>query len=165
MLKKVRIKIKTRQQELAGTLFDTRGAAGGKSLDTDPQEMELLYEGRYHDDGTRITISYREGELTGMENTKTTLSFQKSEPGLLRMTRDGAVRTALLFEQGRRHVSYYQTPYMPFEVAIKTKRVENRIAENGTLFLSYTAELKGANAEQTEFTMTLLPYTDAPNFK
>ena len=165
MLKKVRIKIKTRQQELAGTLFDTRGTAGGKSLDTDPQEMELLYEGRYHDDGTRVTISYREGELTGMENTKTTLSFQKSEPGLLHMTRDGAVRTALFFEEGRRHTSYYQTPYMPFEVAIKTKRVENRITQSGTLFLSYIRELKGANAEQTEFTMTLLPYTDAPNFK
>ena len=165
MLKKVRIKIKTKQHELAGTLFDAKGVAGGKALDTEPQEMELMYEGSYHDDGTRVTISYREGELTGMENTKTTLSFQKSDPALVRMTRDGAVRTALCFEEGRRHVSYYQTPYMPFEVAIKTKRVENRIAENGTLFLSYTAELKGANAEQTEFLMTLLPHIDAPSFK
>ena len=97
-----------------------------------------------------------------MENSHTTISFQKSEPSLITMTRDGTVRTALIFEAGRRHMCVYQTPFMPFEVAVKTKQVENRIAENGTLHMNYTVELKGANAEQTDFSLMLLPDADAP---
>ena len=81
------------------------------------------------------------------------------------MTRDSSVRTALVFEEGQRHLCVYQTPFMPFEVAVKTRQVENRIEENGTLHLLYTVELKGANAEQTDFSLMLLPDADTPKFK
>lgn len=163
MLKKVRIAIKTTQQEIGGTLFEKQPATRKlQEIDHAPQTLELMMEGSYHDDGTRISISYREGEHTGMKNARTTISFQKNDPTLVTMTRDGEVRTALCFEEGRRHLSVYQTPYMPFEVAVKTKRVQNRIAENGTLHLDYTVELKGANAEHTDFSLTLLPDIKKP---
>lgn len=162
MLKKVRIVIKTTQKETNGTLFED--ARGGIVTDAacEPQVLEMTASGSYYDDGTRISISYREGEQTGMKNARTTISFQKNDPGLVTMTRDGEVRTALCFEEGRRHISVYQTPYMPFEVAVKTKRVKNRIVENGTLHLDYTVELKGANAEHTDFSLTLLPDIKKP---
>ncbi len=163
MLKKVRIAIKTTQQEIGGTLFEGQPAAGKlQEIDHTPQTLELMMEGSYYDDGTRISISYREGEITGMKNARTTISFQKSDPALVTMTRDGEVRTALCFEEGHRHLSVYQTPYMPFEVAVKTKRVKNRIVEDGTLRLDYTVELKGANAEHTDFSLTLLPDLKKP---
>ena len=167
MLKKVRISIHTKQQEIGGTLFDPPkgSSATTQAINAEPQEMELMFEGRYYDDGTRISISYKEGEITGMDNSRTAISFQKSEPALITMTRDGAVRTALVFEEGRRHLCVYQTPFMPFEVAVKTKQVQNRIEENGTLRMQYTVELKGANAEQTDFSLTLLPDTNAPTSK
>lgn len=167
MLKKVRISIHTKQREISGTLFDAPKAPPipSQAINAEPQEMELTVEGSYYDDGTRISISYKEGELTGMENSRTTLSFQKSEPALITMTRDGSVRTALVFEEGQRHLCVYQTPFMPFEVAVTTKQVENRIEENGSLRMQYTVELKGANAEQTDFSMKLLPNTNAPTSK
>ena len=167
MLKKVRISIHTKQREIGDTLFDAPKAPPipSQAIHAEPQEMELTVEGSYYDDGTRISISYKEGELTGMDNSRTTLSFQKSEPSLITMTRDGSVRTALVFEEGQRHLCVYQTPFMPFEVAVKTKQVENRIEENGSLRMQYTVELKGANAEQTEFSMKLLPNTNAPTSK
>ncbi|MBR2311910.1 MAG: DUF1934 domain-containing protein [Clostridia bacterium] len=167
MLKKVRISIHTKQQEIGSTLFDApeKATAREQTINAEPQEMELMFEGRYYDDGNRISISYKEGEITGMDNSRTTLSFQKSEPVLITMTRDGSVRTALVFEEGQRHLCVYQTPFMPFEVAVKTRQVENRIEENGTLHLLYTVELKGANAEQTDFSLMLLPDADTPKFK
>ncbi len=165
MLKKVRIKIDTKQREIAGSLFEKSRAGAPGEIDNEEKKLSMTALGSYYDDGTRVSISYREGELTGMENTRTTLSFPKSEPKLVTLTRDGAVRTALLFEEGCRHICVYQTPYMPFEVAVKAKEVDNRIEENGTLYLRYTVELKGANAEQTEFSMTLLPDLDAPRSK
>ena len=163
MLKKVRIAIKTTQQEIGGTLFEKHPTTGKlQEIDHTPQTLELMMEGSYHDDGTRISISYREGEQTGIKNARTTISFQKNDPTLVTMTRDGEVRTALCFEEGRRHLSVYQTPYMPFEVAVKTKRVKNRIVEDGTLHLDYTVELKGANAEHADFSLTLLPDIKKP---
>ena len=159
MLKKVRIAIKTTQRELATSLFSGQRAS---DVATESSTIELTMEGRYYDDGTRITISYKEGELTGMKDARTTLSFQKNEPQLITMTRDGAVRTAMIFEPGRRHLCMYQTLYMPFELAVATKKIENRIEENGTLHLIYTAEIKGANGQYTDFTMTLLPNLNKP---
>ncbi len=165
MLKKVRIAIKTTQHEVGGTLFETPTGTvlpKAQQVDHEPQTLELMMEGSYHDDGTRISVSYREGEITGMQNARTTISFQKNDPSLVTMTRDGEVRTALCFEEGRRHLCIYQTPYMPFELAVKTRRVRNRIEENGTLHLDYTVELKGANAEHTDFSLTLLPDINKP---
>lgn len=159
MLKKVRIAIKTTQRELSTSLFHQKHTG---EVSSEPETIELMMEGRYHDDGTRVTISYKEGELTGMKDARTSISFQKNEPCLVTMTRDGAVRTAMIFEPGQRHLCMYQTPYMPFELAVATKRVENHIEENGTLHLIYTAEIKGANAQYTDFTMTLLPDLSKP---
>ena len=78
------------------------------------------------------------------------------------MLRNGTVRTALVFEEGRRHICIYETPFMPFEVTVETDCVQNRIPEDGTLALSYTVEIKGASAEHTDFRMTVLPLYKKP---
>ena len=161
MLKKIRIKIDTRQREVAASLFEGALTAA-EGLDAEAQTLSVTAEGSYYDDGNRVQISYREGELSGMEGTRTTLAFHKNDPQVLTLTRDGAVRTTLRFEVGVCHTSLYQTPYMPFEVAVKAAEVQNRILECGTLALRYTVEIKGANATETEFKMTLLPDSGKP---
>ena len=161
MLKKIRIKIDTCQREVAASLFEGALTAA-EGLDAEAQTLSVTAEGSYYDDGNRVQISYREGELSGMEGTRTTLAFHKNDPQVLTLTRDGAVRTTLRFEVGVCHTSLYQTPYMPFELAVATKKVENCIEENGILHLVYTAEIKGANGQHTDFTMTLLPDLNKP---
>lgn len=161
MLRRIRIKIDTLQREVAGSLFLGDGVTHG-IVESEPQALSVTTTGSYYDNGASVQISYREGELSGMEGTRTTLAFHKNDPQVLTLTRDGAVRTTLCFEMGVCHTSLYQTPYMPFEVAVKADEIENRLAECGTLLLSYTVELKGANATKTEFSMTVLPDLDAP---
>ncbi|MBQ3063741.1 MAG: DUF1934 domain-containing protein [Clostridia bacterium] len=157
MLKRVRVSVKTKQWQLGGTIFDDVTPPSAAPARVEPQEIEMTAEGSYHDDGHRVTVTYREGELSGLGNAKTTIFFQKSDPHTVTMTRDGAVRTALLFEEGKRHICIYKTPLMPFEVAVKTRRVENTLSENGKLRLDYTVEIKGADPERTELTLSLLP--------
>ena len=161
MLRRIRIKIDTLQREVATSLF--KGSPfTAEGLNAEAQTLSVTTEGGYYDDGTRVQISYREGELSGLEGTRTTLAFHKNDPKIITLTRDGAVRTTLLFEVGVCHTSLYQTPYMPFEVAVKADEIENRLAECGTLALRYTVEIKGANATETEFKMTILPDKGAP---
>lgn len=169
MLKHVRVKIETERYETSGSLFDSPmplpfsyPSEEETTCQDEEAKMELVTEARYRDDGTRVSISYEEGELSGMENTTTTLSFSKSEPGIFSMTRAGAVRTTLLFEKGKRHTCIYQTPILPFELCIATKNVQNDIEANGTLYLDYLIELRGAQTEHTRFKLTLLPDFQAP---
>lgn len=166
MLKKVRIQITTERREIKGSLFETPTGqflpTGAPPKEAEPERLELMMEGRYHDDGTRVSISYKESEISGMEGATTTVFFQKNEPGLVTMTRTGTVRTALVFEAGCRHHCIYETPIMPFEVAVDTRSVENALEASGYLRLDYTVELRGANAERTRFEMRILPVFNKP---
>lgn len=153
MLKKVRIAIKTIQNQTNEALFEEGQESAAADAASEEQVLEFSADGSYYDDGTRISIAYREGAQTGMDNTRTTISFFKNDPQSITLTRDGAVSCALRFEAGALYSCPYQTPYMPFLLATKTKSVQNRIEENGTLCLEYTAQLKGAEAQHTVFVL------------
>ena len=159
MLKKVRIRILTDRTEASVDLYENKAAPVAKGS---VEHSEISVEGRYHDDGRRVSISYDEGALSGMEGSRVTISYQKDEPGILTMLRTGSVRTALLFEAGRRHEAVYQTPLAPFEVCVQTARVDNALEAMGTLELDYIVELKGAEAEHTQMKIILSPAYDKP---
>ena len=159
MLKKVRVKIVTDRTEMKGSLFEG-GVVENKAAES--THLEMTVQARYYDDGERVNIGYTESEASGMEGSKTTITYQKSAPGLVSILRTGSVKTALVFEKGRRHHCVYQTPIMPFEVSVHTTEVKNDLEARGTLYLDYAVELRGAQAERTKMTLSLLPDFDTP---
>ena len=160
MLKKVRIRIVTDRIDAATGLFDKKAVFDTQGSENEHSEMTV--EGRYHDDGIRVAISYDESELSGMEGSRATISYQKNEPGVITMLRTGSVKTALLFDKGRCHECVYQTPIAPFDVCVQTDEVNNSLEGMGVLYLDYTVELKGAQPQRTKMTLTLLPVYNAP---
>ncbi|MBQ8356400.1 MAG: DUF1934 domain-containing protein [Clostridia bacterium] len=169
MLKKIRVQIITDRHEMAGSLYETPMGALLPDMDesdlpkAETEHMEMTVEASYHDDGERICIRYKESELSGMEGSTTSVSFRKNDPAMISMLRDGTVKTALIFEQSKRHLCIYKTQIMPFEVCVYTRSVDNRIETDGTLRMDYAVELRGAQAERTEFLMRVLPAFDRPN--
>lgn len=173
MEKKIKIHITSMQSELGETflsqLFEAcdedfssaaqdvkeKIEAGGVSVEAEPAKMEFTTEGTLTIKDGRATVRYSESELTGMDGATTEVSFALDAPGLVTMLRGGGVTTSLVFEQDKRHVSIYETPFMPFEICILTMRVENLLIEEGTLNLDYVVEVKGAQAERTKFTMDI----------
>ena len=160
MLKKVRIRIVTDRTDAATGLFDKKATFPTQGRENEHGEMTV--EGRYHDDGIRVAISYDESELSGMEGSRATISYQKNEPGVITMLRTGSVKTALLFEKGRCHECVYQTPLAPFDVRMQTDEVNNSLEGVGVLYLDYTVELRGAQPQRTKMTLSLLPSFDKP---
>ncbi len=174
MEKKIKIHITSMQSELGETyisqLFsedgsdelteDAREQIDGVESSSEPTKMEFTTEGVLRENGGRITVEYGETELTGMDGATTNLSFESSSPGLVTMLRGGSVTTSLVFEQGKRHVSIYETPFMPFEICILTLKVKNSILEDGLILLDYVVEVKGAQAERTKFKMQIIPIKD-----
>lgn len=169
MLKRVRIRLRFRRHASHTHLFEDflngdgpfAGTALGDSLppfamvpedepeeeEEENQQTEILCDGRLRLTPDTYSLSYEETELTGMEGSDTQVSFLRSQPGLVSMLRSGAVNTALVFEEGRRHICSYQTPLMPFEVCVHTRTVDNRLTNDGVLRLDYFVEIRGAEAE------------------
>lgn len=113
--------------------------------------IEMFTEGELYVSDERVIIAYEETELTGMEGSQTQVRFERSDPELVVMMRNGSVNTVLVFEEGKRHICTYQTEYMPFEICVFTRSVRNAILSDGVLELDYTVEIRGAQAERTHF--------------
>lgn len=165
MLKKVRIHMKTSRKEAHDSLFEQsfhQPPGADRLAQEPPEELEMTVDGVLREDATHVYLSYKEGELTEMGDTTTTISYQKDMPKLVSITRNGTVRSTLVFEEGTQQRSVYETPYMPFEVATYTTLIKNSLLTDGHLRMRYIVEIKGANAERTNMTLTLLPYFKEP---
>ena len=120
-----------------------------------PEPTEMLMEGRLLTSTHRVELVYAESELTGMEGSMTAIGFDRANPDLVSMIRTGPVRTALTFEEGKRHICLYNTPFSEFEVCVRTIKVKNRLLEENTLELDYLIEIHGAQAEHCKMTVTV----------
>ncbi len=119
----------------------------------DGETLEMITEGLVRVRGGRVEIVYDEGELSGMEGSRTVISYAKNEPKTVSMIRTGAVSTALVFERGVRHLCTYETPYMPFQIGVFSLMVDNRLESEGVIVLDYLIEIRGAQAERCKMTM------------
>lgn len=160
MQEEVRIKIRSVRYEVEASLFSDEDGAEGLTLiegkDIEPETVEINTVGVLRETDGRIEVSYEETEVTGMDGSTTAVSFLREQSGIVTMLREGAVSTALVFEEGKRHHCVYNTPFMPFQICVHTLKVDNGIMENKILELDYVVEIRGAQAERTKFRMELL---------
>ena len=105
-------------------------------------EIELFTEAEmYLNKEGSIEISYVENEDDEQLKTNSKIIFSPSEPGLVIMTKDGAMNAVLSFEEGKQHICTYDTPFMPIKVYVDAKVVDNRLMTDGELRLNYTLNL------------------------
>lgn len=119
----------------------------------DRETLEMITQGLVRVRGGRVEIVYDEGELSGMEGSRTVISYAVGEPKTVSMIRSGAVDTALVFERGVRHLCTYETPYMPFQIGVFALEVDNRLESQGVIVLDYLIEIRGAQAERCRMTL------------
>lgn len=113
--------------------------------------VELVTEGRLLDCGEDgLSLSYQESELTGMEGTLTTFQVEKS--GRVTLLRMGEFNSQMVFEEGRRHLSLYQTPYGDLSIGVLANKVRNTLGmSGGDLEIDYAIEIDHALAGQSLF--------------
>ena len=169
MERKIKIKLRSYRTEISEkllkSLFDAvMGEEGeerteelflAEAPEFEEDVIEMTTEGVLRLEDGRVEIAYEESELTGMEGANTSVSFTTDAPQLVTMMRGGTVTTALVFEPRRRHICAYHTPFMPFEICVYARSVDNRLLQDGILELDYIIELRGAQAERTKFTMEI----------
>ena len=128
----------------------------GKQLyaESSPEEMELVTSGTLKRDGLGgYTVSYQETELTGLEGTTTKLHIGGGRVTLLR---EGSINSQMVFEEGRRHLSMYETPYGALSIGVNTQRMRSTLGEaGGDLEIDYAIEIDNLIAGQNLFRMNV----------
>lgn len=154
-----KIKITTNQKDYKGkSIFDHAAdelliEESFSPLDEEGT-METSLFGTLEKSGDDYTLRYEE-EAEGMGGTFTEVKFNEKEPEMVTIVRTGALDSFMLFEEGKRNVSVYNTGIMPFEICIYTKSVDNSLLDDGYLDITYLVEIKGASAQRTSLKMEI----------
>ena len=121
--------------------------------DSETDHIDLITHGTLRDLEGALEVSYQETELTDMDGTTTSIILQGNQVTLMR---NGPVCSQMVFEQGRRHLSVYATPYGNLEIAVFTRRLGNHLtAEGGTLEIDYALEADHALVGVIAYRLTM----------
>ena len=118
-----------------------------------PDAVELVTAGRLARDGTGYTLSYQESELTGLEGTLTTIQVDGEQVTLMRV---GEFNSQLVFQEGRRHLSVYNTPYGAMSVGVNTRHLLAELSDRGgDIEVDYFIEIDHALAGRNVFRISV----------
>ena len=133
----------------------------GKQLyaESSPDEMELVTSGTLHwDDQGGCTVTYQESELTGLEGTLTTIHVDGDEVSLMRV---GEFNSQMVFREGRRHLSLYNTPYGAMTIGVHTRHLLAELGDQGgELEVDYSVEVDHTVAGRNVFHISVKELED-----
>lgn len=123
--------------------------------DGKPEAVELVTEGVMEWKADCCALTYLETEMTGMGSTKTTIQICGEEVTILR---EGEVFTQMVFRQGKRHLSLYNTPYGEMTIGVHARHVMVDMDENGgDIELDYNIEMDHAVTGRNVFAIHVEP--------
>lgn len=111
----------------------------------DDNGLEFVTQGSIARREGRLVLKYIETDASDMSNEVTTLSYDESDPSIITMERNGACRTVMVFEAGKRYTCVYKIGGMALELIVRTYDFENKLTDcGGTISLGYTLENGGS---------------------
>ena len=112
--------------------------------DQEPEIIQLVTDGTMEFRSGGWDISYEESELTGLAGVTTTF---RVEPGMVTLTRKGALNSTMIFQQNVVHESLYQMPFGALMLAVKATRVVfDIVSDGGFIDLSYNINIENSEA-------------------
>ncbi len=96
--------------------------------DSEVNEIELTTKGKFAEKNGKFYIIYQESELTGFEDTTTTI---KVSEGSVSMTRSGKYNSRMVFRRGEKCLCSYSTPYGVIPVGVNPTLLESKMNEQG----------------------------------
>lgn len=108
-----------------------------------PDITEFLTEGDFYREQDTSCFSYEETEVLGMEGTTTTVKVDDGKVSVIRL---GSVNSLMEFEEGKRNVTLYSTPYGDFSMGVVTRGVQVAYDDRRApvrVKVDYNLEIKG----------------------
>ena len=115
----------------------------------EPDVIELTTEGTMEFKDGGWDISYEESALTGMEGVTTTF---RVEPGKVILSRTGALRSRMVFQQGVPHDSLYQMAFGTLMITVCAKSVFfDILPDGGVIDLIYSIDIENTAAGMVDY--------------
>ncbi len=105
--------------------------------------IELSTEGQFYRENKTSCITYEETEVSGLNGTTTTVKVDRDRVSVIRM---GSVNSVMEFEQGKRSVTNYATPYGDISMGFFTRGVDisyNEVQAPVKVKVNYDVEVCG----------------------
>lgn len=111
--------------------------------------VELVTEGQLQRENGVYILTYLESEITGLDGTQTTITVQEDQVTLVRA---GQYNSQMVFQEGRRHLSMYNTPYGALAIGVNTLSLMTDLTdEGGIIEVDYETEVEHAVAGRNLF--------------
>ena len=122
--------------------------------------IEYTAWGEYTESDGMCVIRYKESPDIGVDNCRTALIFSPEDRNSLIMNRDGDISTACRFDmKEKRQYCRYETPVMPVEFTVNTRKVHNTVnRDGGAILLDYNIEVRGINIERNRLFIEVMRY-------
>ena len=118
-----------------------------------PDVVELVTAGRLSREGESYTLSYQESELTGLGGTLTTILVDGEQVTILRV---GEFNSQMVFQEGRRHLSMYNTPYGAMAIGVHTRHLLAELSDRGgDIEVDYSIEVDHTLAGRNIFRISV----------
>ena len=121
-----------------------------QNMDGQEDTIELVTQGVLrHSEEEGFALVYPESELTGLEGTTTTFRIGKDR---ITLHREGTLRSDMIFQEGQRHFSTYETPYGGLILGVDTHRARSDIGRSGgDLEIRYALEVDNEKVGENFF--------------
>lgn len=118
-----------------------------------PNEIELQTKGRFAERNGKFYIIYEESELTGFENTTTTIKVSSDS---VSMTRNGKYSSKMVFRKGEKRLCNYTTPFGNIPVSVSPTYLESDMTEaGGNVRIDYVLDLNNNDYLKNSLNLTV----------
>ena len=132
---------------------------GSQEIDGEEDSYELITEGTYKKEDEKYVVTYEGSEITGYENTTTTLNV---EPDNVTMIRTGALApTQMIFERGNKYTGQYETPFGFLYVGVITNDMNVCVNdEGGNIELDYYVQFNDNDMMKNTLSVEIIKKED-----
>lgn len=104
----------------------------------------------------KFAISYEETELTGVAGTTTT--FLVFNPRRVVLSREGGIRSRMVFEEGCKHEALYDLGFGSLLISICAQKIDVALGDTGgSLHIDYTVDVEDSMSSRNAYEIRVQP--------
>ena len=113
---------------------------GTQGLEDNTDTVEFMTDGRFGINDGEYFISYDESVMLDSGEEVKTYLYLKSDNSVI-IQRNGAVKSKILIEEGKRNTSFYTTPYGNLTIGVFGEAIQHNLSVfGGEITLKYTLD-------------------------
>lgn len=128
---------------------------GKHTVDGEEDSFELTTQGKYKKQNGRYFVSYEGSEITGYDNTTTTLKIKDDYVSMIRFGKKMG-SSQMIFEENKQYTGIYRTPHGNMTVDVFTNEMSVDMTDDGgEVNLDYYVQLNSCEPVRNNLTVKI----------